>query len=465
MSIDWPKDPVIDEALRAWGARCDDALGSCVDSPPTRPPVTGPRRARRQPARAAVTVAGMCALILAGASVGVVVTRTGDDRRGLAVTSGQSSDPGAAGPTTTTGAGPGPSPASVEVRQEEATVSAARFVPGPGTEPCRSTPAMTEYTFPGPGLPASVAPGEDGSVWFTDSDLRSIVHLRVNGAATRYQLPEGVYPGSIARGATGDLWFTDAATTVDRHRGSPEPPAPNIGRLTPEGALSLFPLPTREQHHLGGPGMGSLPFAITAGPDGAMWFTEAGADQIGRITADGGITEFPLPGRSTMHAHPTAIVTGPDGAIWFAQPLRESLGRIDVSTNAISEFPLPSPGAGLTRGNALTSGPAGSLWFDDPRNAGVGRFTPGAGMALVPLPEGSRPTAVVAGPDGNLWLIEGRRQRVMRVTPTGTVTEFPPVVGLAPVAAASPLTVASDGAVWFTTGGLNKLGRITCGRP
>ena len=36
-----------------------------------------------------------------------------------------------------------------------------------------------------------------------------------------------------------------------------------------------------------------MPSGITAGPDGNLWFTEAAAT-IGRITPAGTVTEFPL---------------------------------------------------------------------------------------------------------------------------------------------------------------------------
>ena len=42
----------------------------------------------------------------------------------------------------------------------------------------------------------------------------------------------------------------------------------------------------------GVPDPDSRPTGITAGPDGALWFTEAGANQIGRITTSGAVTEF-----------------------------------------------------------------------------------------------------------------------------------------------------------------------------
>ena len=46
---------------------------------------------------------------------------------------------------------------------------------------------------------------------------------------------------------------------------------------------------------------------ITLGPDGALWFNEAAANKIGRITLQGDVTEFPTPDATF------GIATGPDG--------------------------------------------------------------------------------------------------------------------------------------------------------
>src|SRR5258706_9319949 len=43
------------------------------------------------------------------------------------------------------------------------------------------------------------------------------------------------------------------------------------------------------------PALQSGPGDIVAGPDGALWFTEGQSNQIGRITTNGTITEFPVP--------------------------------------------------------------------------------------------------------------------------------------------------------------------------
>ena len=45
-----------------------------------------------------------------------------------------------------------------------------------------------------------------------------------------------------------------------------------------------------------------------------MWFAENATHKIGRITPSGQITEYPLPSRT---AGPDKITTAPDGTLWF----------------------------------------------------------------------------------------------------------------------------------------------------
>src|SRR5262249_57631283 len=82
---------------------------------------------------------------------------------------------------------------------------------------------------------------------------------------------------------------------------------------------------------------GAGPAGITNGPDGAVWFTEAGAGAIGRITTAGTVTnEFPL---TTPTSDPENIVTGPDGALYFTETATDKIGRI-TTAGAITEFTL-----------------------------------------------------------------------------------------------------------------------------
>src|SRR6266567_2497852 len=78
------------------------------------------------------------------------------------------------------------------------------------------------------------------------------------------------------------------------------------------------------------------PPRITAGPDGNLWFTVQSfvGPYIGRITPEGAITEFPIP---TPSSGPSGIASAPDGALWFAERFGNKIGRITTS-GAITEF-------------------------------------------------------------------------------------------------------------------------------
>src|SRR2546426_488344 len=100
-------------------------------------------------------------------------------------------------------------------------------------------------------------------------------------------------------------------------------------RCVPAVTLHEFQIPTAQ----------SLAEAITAGPDGNLWFTEAAANQIGRITPAGSITLFPAASVSTNG--PTYITAGPDGNLWFTEDNSTKIGRI-TTTGQVTEFTLNS---------------------------------------------------------------------------------------------------------------------------
>ncbi len=94
--------------------------------------------------------------------------------------------------------------------------------------------------------------------------------------------------------------------------------------------------------------------AITKGPNGnLLWFT--GPSFIGRITTKGVVTEFPLP---TKDSSPRAITAGPDGNLYFAEGSPGAgIGRITTS-GVITELPVPSSGG-------ITAGPDGNIWVTE----------------------------------------------------------------------------------------------------
>jgi virginiamycin B lyase len=70
-----------------------------------------------------------------------------------------------------------------------------------------------------------------------------------------------------------------------------------------------------------------LPLGIAAGPDGNLWFTESLAG-IGRVTPEGEIVEFSIP---TVGANASGIVAGPDGNLWFAESSGNRIAYIKLA--------------------------------------------------------------------------------------------------------------------------------------
>ena len=85
----------------------------------------------------------------------------------------------------------------------------------------------------------------------------------------------------------------------------------------------------------------SSPIGITAGPDGNLWFTEFTGNKVGKITPAGAITEFPIP---TASSFPYGITAGPDGNLWFVEDGGNKIGRI-TPAGTITEFPSRRPAA------------------------------------------------------------------------------------------------------------------------
>jgi virginiamycin B lyase len=227
----------------------------------------------------------------------------------------------------------------------------------------------------------------------------------------------------MTAGPDGNLWFVALKpfSVLDE----------SIGRLTPGGGITEFPLPVRSYEGAAGP-------AIVAGSDGNLWFTEYGGRKLGRITPGGQITEFPVPGADSRAG---AIASGPDGGLWFTDEAASRIGRFK---GTITEFAL-APGA-VPAG--IATGPDGNLWFTEKNANKIGRITPAGFVTEFPVPTpGSLPAAITPGPDGNLWFAEEGANQVGRITPVGDVTEFP-----VPVQTGTEKIVAGPaGDVWFTS--------------
>src|SRR5262249_8437326 len=149
-------------------------------------------------------------------------------------------------------------------------------------------------------------------------------------------------------------------------------------------------------------------FWITTGPDGNLWFAEGTSNQIGQITPEGIVTLMPLPANTYSGERPGGIATGPDGNLWITEPDR--IVRI-TPEGSVTVFPFPEQhvGADYSLGG-ITAGPDGNLWFTVSKglsgntNAQIGRITPQGVFTEFPLPPQWQFIGRIArGPDGNLW--------------------------------------------------------------
>ena len=144
--------------------------------------------------------------------------------------------------------------------------------------------------------------GPDMALWFSFPAHNSMAKIDVSG--TIVEMTGISNPNYWTAGPDGNLWATF---------GSPAA----VGRIPVSGSpVTKFMLTTA----------GAVPSDITAGPDGNLWFIETifGSDGhfptrsslIGRITPSGSVTEFPIPNSRNI---PNNIVSGADGNLWFTE--------------------------------------------------------------------------------------------------------------------------------------------------
>ena len=189
------------------------------------------------------------------------------------------------------------------------------------------------------------------------------------------------------------------------------------------------------------------PHMITAGPDGAMWFTTT-AGSIGRVDMAGGMTEFP----AVSVGKPGDIVAGADGALWFTVRQSHRIGRITTAGHSS----LYS-GAGIDDPQGIAAGSDDALWFTNRRNNSIGRITTDGVVSNFTGAGVDSPSAIALGSDGALWFTNAANNSIGRITTSGLITNF---TGTG-IADPQGIVAGPDGALWFTND--NSIGRITTG--
>jgi virginiamycin B lyase len=236
--------------------------------------------------------------------------------------------------------------------------------------------------------------GTDGNLWFQTLLTQAGMQVPTIGRMTAEGSVMIEFPAPLSTdytlGPDGNLWFTSVSAGQVPYQNY-------VGRITPSGAVS--------ENAVSAPPSARLT-AITTGRDGNLWFTGTGLGSIGRITPAGIVSEFPLPDPATQSS---AIAPGPDGNVWFAEDSfgLKKIGRITPS-GVISEFPLPLPQRLMSQFiTHITAGPDGNVWAAFSGGGIVDRITPAGAISQFAIPQAGTSTGLATGSDGNLWLTKG----------------------------------------------------------
>jgi streptogramin lyase len=262
----------------------------------------------------------------------------------------------------------------------------------------------TYYVGSGLALVGGLTAGPDGNVWFTESILNGgekVGFLTPTGQVTAFSIPsKGVFgsTGSITTGPDGNLWFTHDGT---------------LATITPTGVLRDHVV-----DNVGG--------ALTTGPDGNLWASgpqydpltgRLAGDFIQRISVTGSVTTFNV---GTFSQNHSAITAGPDGILWFTEPDSNEIGRI-TPAGQITLFPVPTPSSLPT---GIAAGPNGNIWFTEGASRHIGEIVVNG---TAPAPAAATATALamdVSAPSIGQTVHLTATVTSAAGTPTGTVTFY-----------------------------------------
>ncbi len=298
-----------------------------------------------------------------------------------------------------------------------------------------------DYPINSPAVLGGITAGPDGALWFTDGGDSEIGRITTTGTVNNYSGSGIIDPMGIAAGSDGAMWFTNTPVYTFVQSGFTFTPVYNvpasIGRISTSGAISTYTDSSITD-----------PQDITAGPDGALWFTDDALgsgqqDSIGRISTTGAVTSYP----NGSMAAPQDITTGPDGALWFTTS--NSIGRL-TTTGTMSIY----SDSRINGARGITTGPDGALWFANTGGNSIGRITTSGTLTFYTDPSIVNPYDIATGPDGALWFTNYgtsaanyTNSSIDRLTTTGSITTYSQ-----PTQFYEPQGIAAgpDGNMWFT---------------
>jgi virginiamycin B lyase len=157
--------------------------------------------------------------------------------------------------------------------------------------------------------PLLITTGADRNLWFSEEAVPGMANITTSGVVTEFKtgFDTNAYVWGVSRAPDGNVWFTKSFNPFKQ-------PTAAIGKITPAGMVTEYPL----TNTMADP-RGMVYYR------GSLWFTEYGADKIGRANAKGMVREI---GGITQFGAPYAICVGPDGNLWFTELFGNRIGKL-----------------------------------------------------------------------------------------------------------------------------------------
>jgi virginiamycin B lyase len=254
-----------------------------------------------------------------------------------------------------------------------------------------------------------IATGPSGEVWIgarnpegSAGEAERIERIAADGSVQAFPLAPAKH-ARVFRGLVVDrhgvAWVAIGAPYYDL-LDAPQYDLGELMRISPDGSVRHFALRP-----------GTEPQGLALGPRGEVWFTALsghvrgwktelpGFGSVGRLSGDGRITMFPVPG---AHSVPEAIALGPEGKFWFTERRPSVICTISTHGKFGREY---KPRFGRPTGTSLAFGQEGDLWA--PLGKGLLRMTPTGRQTFYP----GRAEVVAAATDGSIWTLDWTQVR------------------------------------------------------
>ncbi|HTV92216.1 MAG TPA: hypothetical protein VMG98_05830, partial [Verrucomicrobiae bacterium] len=237
----------------------------------------------------------------------------------------------------------------------------------------------------------------------------------------------------------------------------------------------------------------SAPFGITKGPDGNIWFTDQGTQEVEAFNP----ASLAIQSQYATGASLWDLATGSDGALWVAD--QSNGGALRMTTAGIAtQYPFSGTPQGIAAGpNGLMliadntsggvwtldagglftilpfspsgtpaevtwvpGGTSGDAWFAEGPYVGDFSLNNNTLTSEISVPDGDSATYLAYGPDGNVWVSAsgGTTPLMLVINPaTDTISHQ---VTLPAGAHPNGVVAGKDNAMWFVDSGNNAVGEI-----